>query len=68
MENVIKDCYFSIFNTNPSEKVTKEIKNNLPACVVYMADTFGANNNEVKDITYLFIHSNYKNKKCHANS
>lgn len=62
MEDVIKDCYFNIFNTNPSKEVTKEIKDNLPECVLYIADIFGTNNNEVKDLTYLFIHSNYKDE------
>lgn len=63
METIIKDSYFNIFNTYPSEKLIKEIKNNLPECVLYIANTFGANNSEVKDLTYLFIHSNYVNGK-----
>lgn len=60
MENIIKDCYFKIFNTIPGNELISEIKNNLPVCIPYIAKEFGLINNEVKDLTYLFIHSNYK--------
>lgn len=63
MKTIIKDCYFNIFNINPSEKLIKEIKDNLPECILFIVNTFGANNSEVKYLTYLFIHSNYANKK-----
>ena len=60
MNEIIKDCYLKIFDAIPEDEVINEIKDNLPVCVSYIIKELGLINNEVEDLIYLFIHSNYK--------
>lgn len=60
MEKIIEKCYFNLIKKNPSKELIKEIQENLPACITYIADILGTENKEVEELTFLFIHSNYK--------
>jgi hypothetical protein len=63
-DDIIHHCYFEVTGNEPTQRLIKEIKENLPSGVLIAADQWGWNDTDVRGEIFRWIqkHSDSLNK------